>query len=64
MVNSQETGVYLTSDDGFVPLYLQLSMKGPPGLVGLTGRPGPVVSKKAVWSGEYISGDDSHSNSL
>lgn len=31
------------------PPSFQLSMKGPPGPVGLTGRPGPVVSKESVW---------------
>lgn len=31
------------------PPSFQLSMKGPPGPVGLTGRPGPVVSKESLW---------------
>ena len=46
------------------PLSLQLSMKGPPGPVGLTGRPGPMVSKEAAWKRRHIRGDDSNSNSL
>lgn len=35
-------------------LSFQLSMKGPPGPVGLTGRPGPVVSKGSALGRECI----------
>ncbi|VTJ54127.1 Hypothetical predicted protein [Marmota monax] len=40
----------------------QLSMKGPPGPVGLTGRPGPVVSKGSAEKRGNSRGEGSHSS--
>lgn len=36
------------------PFLLQLSMKGPPGPLGLRGRPGPLVSETGVVVGSAV----------
>lgn len=46
------------------PLSFQLSMKGPPGPVGLTGRPGPVVSIEAVCKGDTSVERGTYSNGI